>query len=150
MTQEDTQPQPQPQPITFVQVAPTPEFQPIKRFVDSVWFKIISICLAGLFTITSGYGVYHLNKLDDIVRSVQRDKIELIDRINEIDNVREDDIKEVKKVMNEINVNLEAFIARTEASRFTADDGLEVWREIATIKQEIVSMQKDINRNAND
>ena len=120
----------------------------ITKFVESVWFKIICLSVGALFTLISSFGVYHLNKLDDIVRDLQSDKIELIDRINTIDSIREDDIDEVKLVMNQINTTLQSFIARTDASRFTSEDGLEVWREIAKIKQQI--HQIEVNQEKED
>ena len=119
----------------------------LKKFLEGCWFKLSMAIIGGLFTIITTYGAYHLNKLDNIVREIQDDKIELIDRINEIDDIRENDITEVKVVMNEINTTLKTFIARTEASRFTSDDGLQVWQEISTIKQQVIHMQKQIEQN---
>ena len=60
----------------------------INKFFNGVWAKVIAILITGLFTVVSGYGVYHLNKLDDLVREIQADKIEMIQMINDIDDVR--------------------------------------------------------------
>lgn len=116
----------------------------LKTFANSVWFKIVSLGLGFLFTLVTSYGVYHLNKLDSLVKEMQSDKIELIDRINTIDRTREANVKHVKVVMNDINTTLKTFIAKTDANKFTSKDGLEVWREISTIKQQIVNMERDI------
>lgn len=122
----------------------------INNFMQSIWFKLICLLVAGLFTIVSGYGAYHLNRLDSIVRDMQNDKIELIDRINSIDGKRQGDIDSVKDTVNQINTTLQMFIAKSDANKFTSKEGLEIWREISTIKANILSMQKEIDRNTKE
>lgn len=117
----------------------------IKKFAESSWMKVASLAAGFIFSIVLGYGIYNLEKLDSIVMDMQNDKIELIDRINTIDSTREDDIKQVKDQLSEINTTLKTFIAKTDASQFTSEHGLAVWREITTQKQQILSMQKEID-----
>lgn len=119
---------------------------PLRKIIDSIWLKLICVLFTGLFTLVSGYGIYHLNKLDSIVHEMQEDKVELIDRINTIDEIRENDIKEVKDLMNTINITLQKFIAKTESNRFTSEDGLQVWQEITRLKQNVVDLQRQIDR----
>lgn len=117
----------------------------IKRFAESSWMKVASLGVGFIFSIILGYGIYSLEKLDSIVMDMQKDKIELIDRINSIDSTREDDIKQVKDQLSEINTTLKSFIAKTDASQFTSEHGLAVWREITTQKQQILYIQKEID-----
>jgi len=118
-----------------------------EKFINNAWLKLIAILVSVLFTIVTSYGIYHVQKLDATVRKIQQDKIELIDRINEIDKLRKDDISEVKEIMHKINISLTSFIAKTNADRFTSENGLEVWREISKLQQQVISMQDTIKRN---
>lgn len=109
--------------------------------------NIIAIILSAIVSITTTYGMYHIQKLDGVIQNIQKDKIEMIDKINDMDKDRKKELESVKNTLNDINVTLASFVARTEANRFTASEGLAVWREISTLKQQIIGLQSEIKRN---
>lgn len=118
----------------------------IEKFISKSWLKIIGILVSIIISITVTIGGYHLNKLDGIVKSMQEDKIELIDRIDRIDQEREEGISELKKTVNDINTTLREYIAKTDETRLTTEDALQIWQQIATIKAQIISMDEEIDR----
>lgn len=120
--------------------------QSFEKLINSVWLKVISVLVGVVFTALISFGGYHLNKLDGIVTDMQNDKVELIDRIDEIDSLREHDIQEVKTTVNNINATLREYIARTDETRLTTNDALQIWRQIATIKAQIIDMDEEIDR----
>lgn len=119
--------------------------QKVQKITESIWFKMSTFLFGLVITMASSWAIYNIDKLDTAIKTMQEDKIQLIDRIDFIDKSRQKDITEVKTLINQINTTLEKFIAKTEANDFSAREGLEVWKEIATVKQQIISMQKEID-----